>query len=166
MRCRCRRGRLGGERADAESLPFEDESFDLVYSVSVFSHLDEALGDQWLRELRRVLRAGGVALLTVHGRHAFEQFRSGAVSTAWCRPDAFTRPPLAASEFVFEPYLRSVWNRSDLPGIGAQYGLAFHGRDYLDERWSPALQVVDVRERAMTAWQDIVICRKPALGVS
>ena len=49
-------------------LPHEDEAFDLVYSISVFTHLPETIGAAWMAELRRVLRPGGLALITVNGR--------------------------------------------------------------------------------------------------
>jgi SAM-dependent methyltransferase len=140
-------------------LRYPDESFDLVYSISVFSHLDEALQDRWLAELSRVLVPDGVALLSVHGPHALDQFRSGRASTNWCRSGAFARGPLGAGEFVFEPYVRSRWNRSDLPRVGSRYGLAFHGGDYLRRHWPEWLEVVDVRERAISRWQDLVVCR-------
>jgi SAM-dependent methyltransferase len=42
-------------------------NFDLVYSISVFTHLPEAIGSAWMQELWRVLRPGGLALLTVNG---------------------------------------------------------------------------------------------------
>lgn len=48
-------------------LPFENNRFDSVYCFSVFTHLDEELQDDWLVELRRVLKPGGILLLTVHG---------------------------------------------------------------------------------------------------
>jgi SAM-dependent methyltransferase len=140
-------------------LPFAAGQFDLVYSISVFSHLEEQLQDRWLAELRRVLAPGGVALLTVHGPYAFEQFRTGAVTTRWCPLSAFSRPPLGDEELVFEPYLRSVWNRAELPGVGASYGLAFHGHGYLRRHWPVWLDVVDVQERAVSDWQDVVVCR-------
>ncbi len=43
---------------DAEHLPFEDESFDLVLGHAVLHHLPDL--DQAFREFRRVLRPGGV----------------------------------------------------------------------------------------------------------
>jgi SAM-dependent methyltransferase len=139
-------------------LPFEHGSFGLVYSISVFSHLDERHGEAWLAEVARVLAPGGVALLSVHGEHAFEQFRSGGVASGWCRRDAFARAPLEADEFVFEPYRRSVWNEGELPGIGDGYGLAFHGAGYVRERWPERLTVLDVLPRAITGWQDLIVC--------
>jgi SAM-dependent methyltransferase len=141
-------------------LPFEEGRYDLVYSISVLSHLDEDLQDRWLAELQRVLALGGVALLSVHGPFALEQFRIGRVRTGWCRSDAFARQPLAKDEFVFEPYVRSRWNARELPDVDAGYGLAFHGAGYLRERWSRAFDVLEVHERAISGWQDLVVCTK------
>jgi len=45
-------------------LEFPDGSFDLVTAFSVFSHLSPANGLHWLRELRRVMRPGAIAVLT------------------------------------------------------------------------------------------------------
>jgi SAM-dependent methyltransferase len=52
----------------APPLVFEDESFDLVYALSVFTHLTGELQLAWRDEVRRVLRPGGLLLLTTHGR--------------------------------------------------------------------------------------------------
>ena len=141
-------------------LAFAEETFDLVYSISVFSHLDELQQDQWLSEVSRILRRGGVALLTTHGPYAFEQFRTKRVRTSWVPRAAFEREPLRPDEFVFEPYQRSFWNRAELPGVHTEYGLAFHGHHYLRERWSHEFEIVAVRERAMSDWQDIVVARR------
>jgi SAM-dependent methyltransferase len=48
-------------------LPFAGERFDLVYALSVFTHLTEPLQREWLDELRRVLRTGGRLVLSTHG---------------------------------------------------------------------------------------------------
>lgn len=142
-------------------LPFAAESFDLVYSVSVFSHLGRGLQDRWLAELVRVLRPGGVALLSVHGPTAFDGFRTGRVQTAWCRRDVFAREPLRERDFVFTPYTQSPWTAADLPGVGREYGLAFHGHSFIRETWSRHLEVREIAVRALTGWQDLVIATRP-----
>lgn len=48
-------------------LPYPDASFDLVYAISVLTHIPSELQVPWLTELRRVLKPGGYALLSVHG---------------------------------------------------------------------------------------------------
>jgi SAM-dependent methyltransferase len=48
-------------------LGYPDGAFDLCYAVSVFTHLPEALQMPWLLELHRVLRPGGILLVTLSG---------------------------------------------------------------------------------------------------
>ena len=48
-------------------LPFAEETFDLVYALSVFTHIPLAWQRRWLEELRRVLRPEGYLLCTVLG---------------------------------------------------------------------------------------------------
>lgn len=51
----------------APPTPYVSESFDLVYALSVFSDLDEHLQRDWLAEFRRLLRPGGLLVLSVLG---------------------------------------------------------------------------------------------------
>jgi SAM-dependent methyltransferase len=48
-------------------LSFGSEAFDLIYAISVFSHLDKEPQRLWMRELRRLLKPDGLLLFTVHG---------------------------------------------------------------------------------------------------
>ncbi len=45
----------------------EDNSFDLIYAFSVFTHIPAEAQRPWLREMRRILRPGGFLLCTVAG---------------------------------------------------------------------------------------------------
>jgi SAM-dependent methyltransferase len=55
----------------APHLPFADETFDLVYAISVFTHISE-LADAWFLELLRIVRPGGHLYLTIHDEHTIE----------------------------------------------------------------------------------------------
>src|SRR4051795_12049532 len=72
--------------ADAESLPFEDESFDLVFGHAVLHHLPD-LG-QAFREFKRVLRPGGVLFF------AGEPSRHGDPIAAYPKRAAMKAAPL------------------------------------------------------------------------
>jgi SAM-dependent methyltransferase len=48
----------------APPLPYADAAFDLVYALSVFTHMHEANARAWFAELARVTTPGGLALLT------------------------------------------------------------------------------------------------------
>src|SRR3546814_6253266 len=57
-------------------LAFADESFDLVYALSVFTHIPLELQRDWLDELRRVLVPGGYLLCTVTDDAATRQLQA------------------------------------------------------------------------------------------
>ena len=55
--------------ADAEKLDFADESFDLVYSHGVLHHTPDT--ESAVREIHRVLRAGGRAVVMLYHRDSY-----------------------------------------------------------------------------------------------
>ena len=48
-------------------LIYNKEMFDLVYGISIFTHLSKEAHEAWLNELIRVLKPGGILFITVHG---------------------------------------------------------------------------------------------------
>jgi len=68
---------LRAAAADVRALPFRDASFDAIYSMGTIEHFDET--EQAVKEMARVLKPGGCAIIGVPNRH-----------------DPFLRPLLAA----------------------------------------------------------------------
>lgn len=52
---------------DDPPLPYADDSFDFVYALSIFTHLGERHALPWMAELKRIIKPGGLLLLTVAG---------------------------------------------------------------------------------------------------
>ena len=48
-------------------LPYEYDSMDVIYGISILTHLSEQLQYDWSQELLRVLRPGGILFLTTQG---------------------------------------------------------------------------------------------------
>ena len=140
-------------------LPFPDEHFDALYSISIFTHLDEAAQGRWLEDVRRVLKPGGLALITTNGPGALEMFRTIASNS----PDFTARihaAEIPESGFLFEPYERSRWNESDFSGIEGAYGLSIQTEEQVRAAWSPVLEVVDFGAGVVNNGQDLVILRR------
>ncbi len=51
----------------APPLPFADQQFDCIYALSVFTHLTAPLQREWMAEMLRVLKPGGLLLFTTRG---------------------------------------------------------------------------------------------------
>lgn len=52
---------------ESPPIDYAADSFDFIYVISVFTHLDEDYQFRWLEELRRIARRGATLLLTVNG---------------------------------------------------------------------------------------------------
>jgi SAM-dependent methyltransferase len=61
-----RRGRFAVNTIEPP-LPYRNGQFELIYALSVFTHLPERLQQEWMSELERVLAPGGYLFLSLHG---------------------------------------------------------------------------------------------------
>ncbi len=48
-------------------LPYPDNYFDIIYGISIFTHLSEQLHHDWYFELHRILKPEGIMFLTTQG---------------------------------------------------------------------------------------------------
>lgn len=140
------------------SLPLEDNMFSLVYAFSVFTHVD-AFELAWLIELRRILKKGGLACLTIHSEYTWE--RMGPTRTVYndllamkkyspeyeVTPNLF-RKPMPSDRVVFA-WRTALVNNATL----------FHSTDYIKNVWGRFFEIVDI-VREGHDYQDIVVLRK------
>ncbi|MES2179190.1 MAG: class I SAM-dependent methyltransferase [Gemmatimonadota bacterium] len=87
------------ELADAERLPFPDESFDLVYSWGVLHHSPDT--QRAVDEVRRVLRPGGKARIMIY--HS----RSIVGAVLWVRYGLFAGAPFRSLSSIYASHLES-----------------------------------------------------------
>jgi len=80
-------GLMGSLRIDSDRLPIGDQAFDLAFSACVFHHIPHEEHVNWLRELHRVTRPGG--LLSVFEHNPLNPLTLHAVNT--CPFDANAR---------------------------------------------------------------------------
>ena len=122
-------------------LPFPADAFDLVYALSVFTHLTEDQQAVWLKEIGRVLRPGGSLLVSVHGAYHVRDYPRET-------RDLFERGEMIV--FAGE-------------AAGTNLCAAFHPPAYMKSRFAPGFEFVDgIPEGALgNPRQDLYLFRKP-----
>ena len=85
--------------ADAEDLPFEDATFDIVYSWGVLHHTPET--ERAIREVRRVLRPGGRASIMIYHHPSL------VGSMLWARYGLCAGKPLTPWSSIYSEKLES-----------------------------------------------------------
>ena len=116
-------------------LPFPDGHFDLVYGVSVFTHFGPHLQDLWLAELRRVVRPGGLVLVTTHGRTAIDY--------GDLRPHAF----IAIGKAVEANGIHIAGKNEQLDGAvkdADEYVNVFHSAAYIRAHWAKWFRILEI----------------------
>jgi SAM-dependent methyltransferase len=139
-------------------LPLEDNTCSLVYAFSVFTHIDE-LELAWIAEIRRILRRGGVAWLTIHSDHtwrAIERARplydtllamKDHIQEYRVTPELF-KVPMPTERVAFRWTTASIYNTN-----------VFHSTDYIRREWGRFFEVLDIK-REGHSYQDVVVMRK------
>jgi ubiquinone/menaquinone biosynthesis C-methylase UbiE len=90
--------------ADAEALPFADESFDLVYSWGVLHHTPDT--ERAISEIWRVLRPGGETRVMLYSR------RSWVALGAWARYALLRGRPWRSFGSVLAAHMESVGTKA------------------------------------------------------
>lgn len=162
-------------------IPYEDNKMDAVISISIFTHLTEKSQDDFLAELFRITRPGGVLFLTVHGAQALkracceqpirdmldmdeERFKKAQEAFAQNKHGFvlqfghLTTTPQKMS-YSSGAILRKIRNsfRKKIINTPFEYGIAFHSETYIREHWSKWFDIIDYRHGGIHQFQDIVV---------
>ena len=135
-------------------LPFEEGSFDLIYSFSVFTHICD-LAEAWLLELRRILRRGGVLYLTIHDNHT--------IDLLYKKNRGFLFEQLRDAEklLAFKDCDFAMFTCNRVPGGGIEHegrqAQVFYDIDYLCQHWGNYLKVVSATQEAYVHQTAIVL---------
>ncbi|MEH2235907.1 class I SAM-dependent methyltransferase [Nostoc sp.] len=124
--------------------PYLDEQFDLIFGISVFSHLNEHNQFIWLQELHRLLKPNGFLVISILGTQAISKMQSPLCLD------------ILEKGFVF---FCSEHKIGEIIDDQSYYGTAFHTIDYVMENWTKYFSLYQYTQ-SFLGHQDLVILKK------
>lgn len=146
-------------------LEFQPGSLDIIYAYSVFSHLAEPVHLKWIEEFSRILKPGGIIVVTTQARSFIEfckELRGRTHESAWHNMLAGlfqdTEAALAAydsGKFIY----CATGGGPALPN--SFYGEALIPRAYVMEEWTRFLTFKDFLDDRNRFQQAVIVMQKP-----
>ncbi len=140
------------------ALPIPDNYLDLVSAFSVFTHID-TFETAWLAELRRILRPGGLAYLTVHNEDTWNILR-GELDNPQNRLVQSIKsvdPEFPQRVMGEMPDQRTIYRHTVQGPYRAQ---VFHSNNYLKNVWGRFFEFLEILP-AHHVRQTVLVLKKP-----
>lgn len=129
---------------------YKSSMFDLIYAYSVFSHLSEGSQKAWLEEFHRILKPGGMLVVTTRQRDFIKQLS---------KLDYFSQFIKADSSYSDTDYIEKALKDYDdgkfvyfgtgggFELSGDFYGEAFVSNSYVKKNWVDLFKIIDFVEK-------------------
>ncbi|MEJ0102858.1 MAG: class I SAM-dependent methyltransferase [Bacteroidota bacterium] len=133
-------------------LMIEENFFDVIYCLSVFTHI-ETFETSWLCEIRRVLKKGGIAYVTIHDETSWENMPKD-----WGVGYALTNHPEFQEKWLKEGFPNekfvSRWQADKSYSSNVFYKI-----DYIRNVWGKFFNILDIIPMGSN-YQTVLILQK------
>jgi SAM-dependent methyltransferase len=146
---------------DSPPLPLADNSLDLVYAISIWSHFAPALGLRWFDEVHRLIAPGGHLVCTAHGLTSVAYYAQLELRT-----------PEQSLQIADSLYRKGWWyapefgEEGDWGVVNPDWGTAFISPEWLLTQLCPQWRVVEFAPGRNQENQDVYVlqraCAAPA----
>lgn len=134
---------------------------DLAFGYSVFSHLAPHCADAWISEFARIIKPGGLVMMTTQGRSFIDFCRnireSGNLSHPWyiSLSKAFTD-----SEQAYHDYDAGQFLHFGEGYYGGTYGESLIPKGYIERHWKTYFDLVDFIDDRAVLPQALFVLRR------
>lgn len=138
----------------------DDDSFDLVVGLSLFSHFTLEANLAWLRELTRVCRPDGTLILTTHGAFSLAVIAgSPEHQRAFRMSEADARGVLRNLQRTHFHYHEPGAEWRAAIEVGENYGQSFLDPGFVAEHWEAHVDVLGCVPARLFRFQDVWVLR-------
>jgi SAM-dependent methyltransferase len=128
-------------------LDAKDGEFDAIIGLSVMTHLTEDAQDAWIKELRRILKPGGIALITFSG-HGSAAYASIHQRPAWWAKWVEAGFDDGQIDTALDGKIADA----------TYYRITHQSPEHARATWSRTVNIVDIEPQAF-GYQDVAILR-------
>lgn len=137
------------------SIPIASNSFDFIYSYSVFTHID-INENLWLKELSRILKPRSYILITIHSEHTWDML-----------PNIFLYESLKYNELFNLIYDKKIpYTLDSEKRLVIKYNNdisyncnVFHHSEFIHKQWSNIFEIIEIIPK-FHSYQTGVLLRK------
>jgi SAM-dependent methyltransferase len=143
-------------------LPYPNKTFDLIFSLSIFTHLPEKNAILWLDEMHRILAPQGLFIATTHGFPALNIIKGSAVHQQMFKMDR-ARTETLIEELPEKKYIFLHYDENLLAAAqaGEEYGNTFIHPSYIEQRWDDRrFKFLRHLPAGLRGWQDVVVLQR------
>jgi len=149
-------------------MKYENNSFDAVVGYSVFSHLNKDVGLKWIEEFARILKPGGILVMTTYSRDFIkycDQLRKSGEKHTLRYQRHLAEKAFLDKKKAYRDY--DAGRFMYVPGTGgsvrkaALYGDAILSPKYIKREWTKYLDLVDFIDDKAILPQALIVMRKP-----
>ena len=150
--------------------PYHDSTFDMIVSISVFTHLNEESQNEFLSELHRISSPDAYLFLTVHGEIALKRalqedsIREMLAVDSQLFKEAQKKFSHGKHAFILQQGHLTVSDtekggqkKGKIINERFEYGITFIPEQYIRSHWSRWFEICDYRHGALHSFQDIVV---------
>lgn len=145
-------------------LCYSDSSFDIIYAYSVFTHLSEAAHLQWLQELHRLIKPGGLVFLTLRQKEFLLQcykWRTALDASAYeqgCGKD-FGDLDTVMSKYIRGEYIYPEGRSGGGVRTSDFYGDTVISPKYIKQHWGKYFLTVDLFDDLHKMAQALIVLK-------
>lgn len=146
-------------------IPYVNDEFECVISISIFTHLNEKSQDEFLAELARVCQPNGTLMLTIHGETALKRAIEEPVIRNMIAVDD-VRFEQAQKEFADgrHAFILQQGHLTTTSGSTGkvieepfEYGITFIPASYIESHWSKWFSIEKHVPGSLHNFQDLLV---------